>query len=100
MESQDQHHSVYQDVYKRQVEEVLKMADLTSSNLRLCQQALICLLYTSHLLSMVDEAHATGVIGKTGGGIVEHYHNTYRPDIVMGTLSKAIGSEGDVYKRQ
>ena len=47
-----------------------------------------------HLLSMVDEAHATGVIGKTGGGIVEHYHNTYRPDIVMGTLSKAIGSEG------
>lgn len=47
-----------------------------------------------HLLSMVDEAHATGVIGKTGGGIVEHYHNTYRPDIMMGTLSKAIGSEG------
>lgn len=47
-----------------------------------------------NLLSMVDEAHATGVIGKTGHGIVEHYDSDIKPDILMGTLSKAIGGEG------
>ena len=47
-----------------------------------------------HLLTMIDEAHATGVIGKTGHGTVEHFGNTSRPDILMGTLSKALGSEG------
>ncbi len=46
------------------------------------------------LLSMVDEAHATGVIGETGQGIVEYFGGICRPDITMGTLSKAIGSEG------
>ena len=47
-----------------------------------------------HLLSMIDEAHSTGVIGKTGRGIVEYFNNLYKPDIIMGTLSKAVGSEG------
>lgn len=46
-----------------------------------------------NLLSMVDEAHSTGVIGKTGRGIVEHYGGC-APDILMGTLSKSVGSEG------
>ncbi len=46
------------------------------------------------LFSMVDEAHATGVIGKTGQGIVEYYGLTKKPDILMGTLSKALASEG------
>ena len=46
------------------------------------------------LLTMVDEAHATGVIGATGRGIVEHYNNICQPDILMGTLSKALGAEG------
>ncbi|MCQ2080898.1 MAG: 8-amino-7-oxononanoate synthase [Lachnospiraceae bacterium] len=46
------------------------------------------------VLSMIDEAHATGVIGKTGHGIVEHFNNTVSPDIIMGTLSKAVGGEG------
>lgn len=45
-------------------------------------------------LSMVDEAHSTGVIGKTGKGIVEHFALTSNPDILMGTLSKSLGSEG------
>lgn len=45
------------------------------------------------LLSMVDEAHSTGVIGKTGRGIVEYYGGC-APDILMGTLSKSVGSEG------
>ena len=47
-----------------------------------------------NLLSMVDEAHATGVIGKTGHGIVEYYGNNVHPDILMGTMSKSLASEG------
>lgn len=47
-----------------------------------------------HLLSMIDEAHSTGVIGRTGRGIIEYFNDRYKPDIIMGTLSKAIGSEG------
>ena len=43
--------------------------------------------------SMVDEAHATGVVGKTGRGLVEHFGCDH-PDILMGTLSKSLGSEG------
>lgn len=46
------------------------------------------------LISMIDEAHSTGVIGRTGRGICEYYGNSYMPDIIMGTLSKAAGSEG------
>ena len=47
-----------------------------------------------HLLSMVDEAHATGVIGATGHGIVEHFGLDTNPDILMGTMSKSLASEG------
>ena len=43
--------------------------------------------------SMVDEAHATGVVGRTGRGLSEHF-GCGHPDILMGTLSKALGSEG------
>lgn len=46
------------------------------------------------VLTMIDEAHATGVIGATGRGAVEYYGNTCVPDIIMGTLSKALGAEG------
>ena len=45
-------------------------------------------------LSMIDEAHATGVIGKTGRGTVEYFGLTRNPDVLMGTLSKALGGEG------
>ena len=47
-----------------------------------------------HVWSMVDEAHSTGVIGKTGRGICEHFHLREKPDVLMGTLSKALASEG------
>ncbi len=43
---------------------------------------------------LVDEAHATGVMGPTGAGGVEHWGCTGRSLIQMGTLSKALGSLG------
>jgi 7-keto-8-aminopelargonate synthetase-like enzyme len=43
---------------------------------------------------MVDEAHATGVLGPRGGGAVERFGLRGRVPIVMGTLSKALGSVG------
>ena len=42
---------------------------------------------------LVDEAHATGVLGKTGAGCVEHFGCTGEL-IQVGTLSKALGSLG------
>jgi 8-amino-7-oxononanoate synthase len=48
--------------------------------------------YQSMLL--VDEAHATGIFGSTGAGVVEHYNLVGQPLIEVGTLSKAIGSLG------
>ena len=43
-------------------------------------------------VSMIDEAHATGVVGATGRGLTEHFG--CKPDVILGTLSKALGSEG------
>ncbi|MGH9785810.1 MAG: 8-amino-7-oxononanoate synthase [Terriglobia bacterium] len=45
-------------------------------------------------LLMVDEAHATGVFGPTGAGLVEEYGLQQQVDIQMGTFSKALGSLG------
>lgn len=43
---------------------------------------------------MVDEAHATGVIGDTGRGTPQHHNIEGKVDIVAGTLSKALGGVG------
>lgn len=43
---------------------------------------------------MVDEAHASGVIGKTGKGTPEHCNVEGKVDIVAGTFSKGLGGVG------
>jgi len=55
---------------------------------------LVSLAEQFNCMLLVDEAHATGVLGKTGAGVVEHFGCTGRPLIQVGTLSKALGSLG------
>lgn len=43
---------------------------------------------------MVDDAHATGVLGANGGGTGEHFSLEDKIDISMGTFGKALGGFG------
>lgn len=43
---------------------------------------------------MVDDAHATGVLGPNGAGTVDHFGLHGKVAVQMGTLSKALGAEG------
>jgi len=43
---------------------------------------------------IIDEAHATGCLGKTGRGLEEHCSLEKSADFIMGTFSKALGSQG------
>jgi glycine C-acetyltransferase len=43
---------------------------------------------------MVDDAHASGVMGPNGRGTPAHFHLSDRVQIQIGTLSKAVGSIG------
>jgi glycine C-acetyltransferase len=45
-------------------------------------------------IMMVDDAHASGVLGQNGRGTVDHFNVHGRVDIQVGTLSKAIGALG------
>jgi glycine C-acetyltransferase len=52
----------------------------------------ICKLAEKHgALVMIDDAHATGFMGKTGRGTHEHHGVMGRVDIITGTLGKALG---------
>jgi 8-amino-7-oxononanoate synthase len=48
----------------------------------------------NNILLMVDDAHATGVLGPNGGGTADYFGLSDEIDIQMGTLSKALASEG------
>lgn len=56
--------------------------------------ALAELAHTYNARLLVDDAHATGVIGETGRGTAEYWHLPGVIDLQVGTLSKALGSEG------
>jgi glycine C-acetyltransferase len=45
-------------------------------------------------IMMVDDAHASGVLGRNGRGTVDHFNLHGRVDIQVGTLSKAVGVLG------
>jgi glycine C-acetyltransferase len=45
-------------------------------------------------IMMVDDAHASGVLGRAGRGTVDHFSLHGRVHIQVGTLSKAIGALG------
>jgi len=45
-------------------------------------------------IMMVDDAHASGVLGRAGRGTVDHFGCHGRVHIQVGTLSKAIGAMG------
>jgi glycine C-acetyltransferase len=45
-------------------------------------------------IMMVDDAHASGVLGQNGRGTIDHFNVHGRVDIQVGTLSKAIGALG------
>ena len=57
--------------------------------------AAICEVAERHgAMVMVDEAHATGVVGAHGGGVVEAEGLQDRITVQMGTLGKALGTFG------
>jgi glycine C-acetyltransferase len=45
-------------------------------------------------IMMVDDAHASGVLGRNGRGTVDHFNLHGRVDVQVGTLSKAVGVLG------
>ena len=49
------------------------------------------------VLTMIDDAHATGFLGKTGRGTHEHCGVMGKIDIITGTLGKALGGASGGY---
>ncbi|MDR0800694.1 MAG: 8-amino-7-oxononanoate synthase [Endomicrobium sp.] len=45
-------------------------------------------------VSMIDEAHSTGVFGEEGKGLAEVFNVSNKIDITVGTLSKAFAAQG------
>ena len=60
-----------------------------------CIEALSTQAQKNDATLMVDDAHGFGVLGKKGGGVVEHYDlGIEQVPILMGTLGKAFGTFG------
>lgn len=54
----------------------------------------LCEQYHAHLI--VDEAHATGVVGERGEGLVQHLHLQSRCFARVHTFGKAVGCHGAI----
>ncbi len=52
----------------------------------------LCKKYNAGL--MLDQAHATGVFGENGRGVLEHFNMDGKADIVVGTMSKSLAAIG------
>jgi glycine C-acetyltransferase len=52
---------------------------------------LVALAKRYNAVTIVDDSHGTGVLGKTGRGTIEHFSLTGQIDIITGTLGKALG---------
>jgi len=59
-----------------------------------CLDQIVALAHQYGALVLVDEAHATGVIGRDGRGTSSHFNIEGKVDIVCGTYSKALGGVG------
>jgi 8-amino-7-oxononanoate synthase len=55
---------------------------------------LLALCERHQALLLVDEAHATGLLGETGAGLAEHQGVKGKVPLLMGTLGKALGCFG------
>jgi len=55
---------------------------------------LLALAERSGALLVLDEAHATGLLGEDGAGVLSLFGISDGPIVVVGTLSKALGSMG------
>ncbi len=55
---------------------------------------LVALADRFNALLVLDEAHATGVLGDDGAGALSHFGLADAPALIIGTLSKALGSVG------
>lgn len=55
---------------------------------------LVALAHVYHAWTYVDDAHGTGVMGRTGRGTPEHFGVSGDIDVVMGTLGKSLGTVG------
>jgi len=57
-------------------------------------QEIVDLVKKYDAILMVDDAHAIGIFGKNGRGMAEYFNLERKIDIIMGSLSKAIGGIG------
>src|SRR6202007_1169979 len=54
-------------------------------------ESIVSLAEKYRALTMIDDAHATGFLGKTGRGTHEYRNVMGKIDIITGTLGKALG---------
>jgi 8-amino-7-oxononanoate synthase len=56
--------------------------------------AIVQLAEQYNAMIMIDDAHAIGVIGNAGKGTASHFGMTDEVDLIMGTFSKSLASQG------